>query len=627
MRSLLTFLTRTFVIPVALLNLSITSLTLLTPFTSLTAQKHHAAVDPFAGVDTAFARVLKDWHAAGFAVAVIDRDKVIYSRGFGYRDAEAKLPVTPHTLFAIGSCTKAFTASLIGLLDDQGVLDIDKPVRNYLPELKFYNPQMDDMITLRDMMCHRTGLPRHDLAWYLFPGDTRDSLIRKIHYMEPTAGIREKWQYNNFMFMAQGSVVEKLSGKSWEDNITQKIFQPLGMNESYFSIKDMEKSTDASLGYGLKGDSVLKKLDYYQIGGLAPAGAINSNVLDMASWVTTWIEGGKFHGKNVLPKKYVDEAMSAQMVSGAGVPSKEAPDVFFSSYGFGWILSAYRGHYRVEHGGNIDGFSASTCFFPSDSIGIVVLTNQNGSAVPSIVRNIMTDRVLRLPAKDWSGYLKGVSDQAKADAKKVAANKISSRKPGTHPSHTLGDYAGIYSNPGYGSFEVALQQDSLFAIFLKQTWWLKHYHFDIFDPIDKDPKEGIDTSNTDGGGIRLQFEMDQAGNISSVSMQLEATLDKPIVFTRTPKATALSVGELQKYVGEYVLGGSVTAKIYIKNDKTLILFVPGQPEYELVPTGSDKFIIKTLTGFAIQFNKNDKGEITELLAIQPNGTFKATKKQ
>ena len=155
----------------------------------LFAQKEHrrSSSDPFSGLDTAFARVLQDWHAAGFAVAVVEKDKIIYARGFGYRDWAGKIPVTPHTLFAIGSCTKAFTASLIGSLEDQGRLSIDKPVRNYLPELRFYNADMDNSITLRDMMCHRTGLPRYDLAWYLFGSSTRDSLVRRIQYMEPTA--------------------------------------------------------------------------------------------------------------------------------------------------------------------------------------------------------------------------------------------------------------------------------------------------------------------------------------------------------------------------------------------------------------------------------------------------------
>src|SRR5450631_468992 len=129
--------------------------------TSSFAQKQKTTEDKrFAGLDTAFARVLKDWHAAGFAVAVVEKNKVVYAEGFGYRDYEKKIPVTPNTLFAIGSCTKAFTASLIGMLNKEGKIDLDKPVRNYMPDLKFYNNEMNDHITLRDMMCHRTGLPR-----------------------------------------------------------------------------------------------------------------------------------------------------------------------------------------------------------------------------------------------------------------------------------------------------------------------------------------------------------------------------------------------------------------------------------------------------------------------------------
>lgn len=191
---------------------------------ALVAQKHRPEANPFSGLDTAFARVLKDWNAAGFAVAVVDRDSVIYARGFGYKDWENKVPVTPHTLFAIGSCTKAFTASLIGMLERDGKLDLDKPVRDYLPELKFYTPEMNEMITLRDMMCHRTGLPRHDLSWYLFGNSTRNSMILKIQYMEPTAGIREKWQYNNFMFAAQGVITEHLTGKSWNKTLPTAFF-------------------------------------------------------------------------------------------------------------------------------------------------------------------------------------------------------------------------------------------------------------------------------------------------------------------------------------------------------------------------------------------------------------------
>jgi len=591
--------------------------------TVLFAQKKHAPSDPFSGLDTAFARVLKDWHAVGFAVAVVDKDKVIYSNGFGYKDWENKVPVTPHTLFAIGSCTKAFTASLIGMLDEKGTLDIDKPVRNYLPELKFYNNTMNDNITLRDMMCHRTGLPRHDFAWYLFSGDSRDSMIRKVQYQEPSAGIREKWQYNNFMFVAQGVVVEKLSGKSWEENIKEKILQPLGMNETDLSINDMIRTQDFSLGYGVIRDAFIHKEDYFVIDAMGPAGSINSNVLDMANWVTTWINGGKFNGKQILPAKYVNEAISSQMVMGAGLPAKQSPDVLFATYGFGWMLDVYRGHYRVEHGGNIDGFSANTCFFPSDSIGIIVLSNQSGSAVPSIVRNLVADRLLHLPYKDWDTYLKDIADKAKRDIRSAEAAQVVDHNPAPGPSHPLTDYTGIYSNPGYGSFEVAMVKDSLTILFPRYKGWLRHQRYDIFQSFEKDAKYGIDTSGT--GGPKIQFNMDLAGNISGLSANLEPSLANPIVFIRTPKAKAVSAEILQKYVGDYVIG-PVTIKVYIKGG-LLYFFVPGQPEYELANVGVDKFALKPLNGYFAQFVLDDQGQVNALLAIQPNGTFKATKKK
>lgn len=598
---------------------------LLFPATTIAQRHRHTSADPFSGLDTAFARLLKDWHAAGFAVAVVNKDSVIYAKGFGYKDWEHRTPVTPHTLFAIGSCTKAFTASLIGMLQHDGKLNIDKPVRDYLPELKFYTPAMNDMITLRDMMCHRTGLPRHDLSWYLFGNSTRDSMILKIQYMEPTAGVRERWQYNNFMFAAQGVVAEHLTGKSWEDNIRDRIFQPLGMDESDFSVKDMEKAPDAALGYGVKNDSIIKKLDYYVIGALGPAGAINSNVLDMSKWVETWIHNGKYKGKEIIPAQHATEAITAQMVIGGGLPTKESPDVFFASYGFGWMLSSYRGHYRVEHGGNIDGFSASTCFFPSDSIGIIVLSNQNGSNVPSIVRNLIADRLLHLPYRDWDSYLKGITDKEKADEKKARAMRQSERVANAPQTHNISDYTGIYSNPGYGSFEISAKDDSLFASFPLQTWWLKHYHYDVFEPFDKDPKEGIDTSDEAGETLRLQFNMDAAGNINGVAINLEAALAKPIMFTRTPKAASISAAQLAPYAGDYAFTEEVIAKVSAKGDK-LYLYVPGQPEYELAYIGGNSFTIKSLTGFTIRFDTDATGKIISMTSIQPNGKFTAKKK-
>ncbi|MEO6317088.1 MAG: serine hydrolase [Chitinophagaceae bacterium] len=589
-------------------------------FVEATAQKKKP-VNAFAGLDTAVSRILKEWHAAGVAVAVVDKNKVIYSKGFGFKDYENKTPVTPNTLFAIGSCTKAFTSSLLGILNKEGKVDFDKPVHTYLPAVQFYNDELTDKVTLRDMMSHRTGLPRHDFSWYLFTTPSRDSLVQRIRYLQPSAGLREKWQYNNFMFLLQGVVAEKITGKSWEKNIQEKIFIPVGMSSSNTSIDGLTTSADAAIGYDVKKDSVVHKMEYYHIDAMGPAGSINSSVTDMAKWVGTWINGGKYNGVEILPTSYIAQAMSSQMVVDAALPASDNPDLFLSNYGFGWSLSSYRGHYRVQHGGNIDGFSASTCLFPSDSIGIIVLCNQNNSPVPSIVRNLIADRMLHLKYIDWQTDLKKASDKAAAVNKDAEKTKTSSRKTGTRPSHELKDYEGIYSNSGYGRFDVTAKNDSLFATFGKHVWWLRHYHYDSFEPFEKDSKEGIDTS---GNSEPLQFIVNAAGDIESMACHFEPTLP-PLLFAKTLKTKEISKDSLQKYIGEYLLGGT-PIRVCIKEEKTLYLIVPGQPEYELIPIDTNKFSIKILSGFIVQFNTDNKGNIIELLSIQPNGTFKATRK-
>jgi len=580
------------------------------------------ATDPrFAGLDTAFARVLKTWHAAGFAVAVVEKNKVVYAHGFGDRDVNGKLPVTPNTLFAIGSCTKAFTATLIGKLQQDGKLNIDKPVTNYLPELRFYNDAMNNTITLRDMMSHRTGLPRHDLSWYFFNNQSTDSLVMRIQYMEPTYGVRQKWQYNNFMFATQGALVAHLSGKSWGDNIKDNLFIPLGMTRSDVDIPEMEKTEDIAIGYGLKKDTIIKKLDYYHIEGMAPAGAINSSVNDMAKWVIAWINNGKYNGKQIIPETHRKEAISSQSIIDGALPAKEEPGIYFANYGFGWFLSSYNGHYRVEHGGNIDGFSASTSFFPADSVGIVVLANQDGSAIPGIVRNLISDRMLKLGYHDWSGELKKQFDKGKEARDKAEKEKPKDEihHPATHP---LADFSGKYSNPGYGTIRLFIKNDSLFAKTDMQSLWLKQRNYDIFDLFLNNPKEPIDT--TDSFDFRLQFTMNLSGDIDGVQALLETGL-KPIVFSKVIECKPITAAELQKYTGDYDLEG-MTVKVYVKDNKTLYVLVPGQPDYEMVYLGNDKFALKALSGYYLQFGPPGAAKITEATFIQPNGSFKAVRK-
>jgi len=574
-----------------------------------------------AGLDTALSRLLTDWHAAGFAVAVVEKNKIVYSKGFGYRDYEKKLPVTPNTLFPIGSCTKAFTASLLGILEKQERLKLDDKVTDVLPGFHFFNQEMDNTLTLRDLMTHRTGLPRHDLSWYLFNTSSHDSLMKRIRYQEPNAGVREKWQYNNFMFLLQGIVSEKIWGRTWEENIRTQLLDPLGMQRTTADIHLMQKDADASKGYAVKKDSLITPLDYYDINGMGPAGSINSSVTEMANWLTLWIQGGRFNGKEILPSGYVYQAMGSQMVISTGVPARENPDIHFSNYGLGWFLNSYRGHYRVEHGGNIDGFSASTCFFPSDSIGIVVLSNQNGSDVPTVARNIIADHMLRLSYIDWSGTRKKASDEAAALRKKTASQPAN--HTGTRPSHNPPAYAGSYTHAGYGSINVINRGDSLFAYFPKDSAWLRHYHYDVFELVgyDRDTHQ-IDT--TDDASFRFTFRFNENGETKSLTVPAEGSL-QPIEFAYKPAVRKVTVDDMAKYVGEYELSG-MTVQVTVLNS-VLHVNVPGQKNYATEATGEHRFNLKDLEGYSIVFKLNDNGESISVDFVQPNGVFTATKKK
>lgn len=587
------------------------------------AQKKSSAPDTrLAGLDVKLEALLKEWNVAGFAVAVVEKDKVVYAKGFGYRDYEKKLPATANTLFAIGSCSKAFTSALLGGLRGDGKLGFADSPAKYIPSLKFYNEDSDRDITISDMMCHRTGMPRHDYSWYFFNSDSRDTLTMRLKYQEPSAGVRQKWQYNNFMFMLQGVIAEKITGKSWEENIREKLFKPLNMNTANLSMKEMEKSLEPSLGYTVKNDNDIFKLDYFHIRGMAPAGSINSSVNEMANWMKMWIYGGKFGGKEIIPSAYVTEAMGSQMVIQSALPRKEHPDVHFATYGYGWMNTSFKGHYRTEHGGNIDGFSASTCIFPTDSLGIVVLVNQDGSVVPSIVRNIIADRMLKLSQSDWNKELKTEIEKGKKQQAEANVKAASNEKKGTKPSRLLEQFEGKYSHAGYGTFKMYVKKDSLFGTSGIHTFWLRHVHYDVFQPFILDRLNKIDTA--DKSEVRFNFRNGTSGDLEGVTVTGLETGIKPLEFVSETITKTISAEELKKYVGEYLLAG-ITSKIYVKGD-ALTLFVPGQPEYDLLYLGNNKFSLKNINGYKLEFEETTPGVISSCSFVQPNGTFKAKKK-
>ncbi|MCC1484867.1 serine hydrolase [Winogradskyella immobilis] len=574
------------------------------------------------GLEDELNKILEITKTAGFAVAVVEGDKVIYNKGFGYRDYENKIPVDANTLFAIGSSTKAFTSAILGKLRADDKLSFDDSPRKYIPELEFYNDNLNNNIIIKDLMRHSTGIPRHDGAWYFFPSHNKDSLVQRIKYHEPFTGLRQRWYYNNFMFLTQGVIAEKITGKSWEDNLDEMFFKPLNMNRTNSDIKAMKSASNASIGYELKDDKI-SKMDYYDIAGMSPAGSINSSVNDMTKWMTLWLNKGKHNEEELLPESYIQEATGSQMVVSSGIPSKELPDMHFANYGYGWFTHSYKGHYVAEHGGNIDGFSTNVALYPTDSLGIVVLANQNGSATPNLVRNTVADYVLKLKKTGWASKHKKDLEEAEKAQEEVEESSESAQIPNTKPSHSNVDYTGVYSNKGYGAVTITTKNDSLFTILNKKLNYLHHFHYDTFELISV-VKGKVDTTDY-GQSLKATFSTGDSGDIDGFKVAIEPTID-PIFFKRSPIALDVDSSDLEPYTGDYEISGA-TIKFYLKGGKTLFLFVPGQPEYELLPTDKHKFTLKGIDGFKVEFIENDKGTIKEAKLFQPNGTFTVKRKE
>ncbi len=559
------------------------------------------------GYESYVEKTMTDWNIQGCAIAIVKNGKILYSKGFGYRDVKNKLPVTTNTLFAIGSCTKAFTSAAACILVDQGKLDFDKPVINYIPDFKLYDDYVTMHITPRDMMSHRSGLPRHDLVWYGADDLSRKDLVEKMRYLEPSHGFREVWQYQNGMFLTTGYLIEQISGTSWEDFVKTNILTPLEMNSTNFSVLESQKSSDYSLPYNEINNEV-KEIPFRNINAMGPAGSINSNVLDMSNWMIMQLNPGKFNNKQIVSESSLMQTQTPTMI----MPGSITDEIFYSSYGMGWMITSYRNHLRVMHGGNIDGFSADVGLYPKDTIGIVILTNMNATQFTGVIRNYTIDKLLELPEIDWNARL----IEGRKNAMKTMQEQKDSKDPnmveGTEPSHPLEDYAGTYENPAYGKIEIFLDDGKLSGHFHSFELSLTHYHYDVFEakPKDLDQK------------LKLNFFYDAKGKINKVTAPLEDRI-KEIEFIKAAEETKIEGTSLDKYTGEYDVSG--TKLVVTLRGTKLILTVAGQPDYELIPAGENEFNFKNLDGFSVKFNE-DTGKVTEMILNQPNGVFTAKKK-
>jgi CubicO group peptidase (beta-lactamase class C family) len=294
------------------------------------------------GFDAYMEQTLKDWNTPGVGVGIVVQDKLLFAKGYGYRDYEKKLRFTTKTMQPIASNSKLFTAVAAGMLVDEGNLAWDKPIRDSVPEIQFYNDQLNSNVTLRDMLSHRTGVTRHDLIWFKSPF-TREELFKKLKYLEPQEPIRTTFLYNNLMFAAVGQIIEIKSGKKWEDFVRERIFTPLDMSTTCYTIAGMLKQPDYGVPFREKRDSFeLYKIPYYEdTEGVAPAGAIISNIDELSHWLIALMNEGKYDGKQVLPAGALKATLQpAIALPNAGGEALGFWELINSAYGMGrWTAS------------------------------------------------------------------------------------------------------------------------------------------------------------------------------------------------------------------------------------------------------------------------------------------------
>jgi len=562
------------------------------------------------GIDQFITSVMTEWEVPGLAIAVVHDGEIVLSKGYGYRNVEEELPVTPQTLFAIGSITKSFTVTTLGMLADEGKLDWDEPVRTYLPDFQLMDDVANEYMTPRDLVTHRSGLPRHDILWY-GSSLTRRELFDRLRYLEPSQEFRAVWQYQNLMFMTAGYLAGQLAGTTWENLAQTRIFDPLGMSRSNFSVEDMKKSDDFSYPYTMADDEVIK-IDFRNIDEVGPAGSINSSVEEMVRYVQFFIDEGEWDGEQLLSKANARQMQTPQMVIPGAVRYEE---LGHTQYGMGLFITTYQGRKLVHHGGGIDGFISLLSFMPTEKLGMIVLTNLSGNnPVPTIVMRGVYDRVLELDPVDWMGRVR--EQQAEAEETEEEGEEVAGRVEGTSPSHDLEDYAGNYEHPGYGVISVEVDGEQLRANYTSFSATLEHVHYDVFEA----PENPVVAFS----GFQVVFRYNKRGEITELLAPMEPSVED-IVFTRVADETMRERAFLEPFVGEYELGETVLA-VSLKGDDKLALSVPGQPTYELVPTRGTSFDLKGLSGYWLEFKRDDSGAVKELVLNQPNGTFVAARK-
>src|SRR5579875_86558 len=548
---------------------------------------------------------LDAWEVPGCAVAAVRDGEVILAEGWGHRDLAGALPVTPSTLFAIGSTTKAFTAATIGALVDDGLAEWQRPLRDYLPDLRLQKDVVTDRVTVVDFLSHRSGLPRHDLAWLGHPGLSRAELVRRLRFLPLSRDLREAFQYCDLGYLVAGHLVDVVTGSAWEDYLRTRLLAPLGMGRSTPSTEAMTADPDHATAYERRQGTVVP-VPVRPVTALAPAGAVSSCARDMARWLLAQTGGGPPDGRAVMSPGTLARQHAAHMV----LPEDRTfPASTRHAYGLGWMIGQYRGHRLAQHGGGIDGFQTECMLLPDESIGVAVLTNTSSSAMAPVVAYRMLDELLGLDPLDWYADYRPRFDAAVTGMREArGARRVVADARLPRP---LDAYAGEYEHPGYGTLTLTADGEVLRPRFGTMDLSLTHRHYETFDLEWHELGDDMHV-------FPLMFGSDPDGDITSLTIPFEPSV-APLAFARLPDDQARDPEVLRRLCGTYTMG-PLEIVVAEGGGQTLTVRAPGAPPLKLRPVRGLRFAVEGQPGLTAEFELDSGGEVARLVA-QPLGIF------
>ncbi|MCU0427341.1 MAG: serine hydrolase [Candidatus Kapabacteria bacterium] len=414
-------------------------------------------------LDTYIVREMQRWRVPGLGLAIIKDGKIVKLRGYGVKHTgvygASADSVNEHTLFMIGSCSKAFTATALAALEADSVLSLNDKVTKWLPEFRLYETSATQQATIADMLCHRSGLRTFQGDFTYWASNlSRAEVIQKFGLNKPAYPFRTRYGYCNAGFLTAGEILPKASNKAWETVIRERFFTPLGMTRSVALAAEFNGTSNHATGHTLYDDRLLH-LPIPAIDNLAPAGSIGSSVHDLVRWAMMQLDTGKFNGTEIFKKQAIMRTWRAETIVSAF--RNQLLPTNFGLYGLGWFISDYAGRQLIEHDGGVDGFTTTLCFMQTERLSIIVLTNTDANTLYAALKWRILDAYLQQTPKDYSRVL--FDNSAKEQAEEREQRQVLRTKAATKPSPSLGlqSYCGKYLHPVYGEIAVKEQGSAL----------------------------------------------------------------------------------------------------------------------------------------------------------------------